>query len=340
MCDQGQLNLALDRVQQTDPKLAFYIMLPAGDSVRSFERALSMIAAGTLPTRLLSNLQVWVGNRKTTAEEAGRAVRSLLPLAQSGDSDAIAVAVDFVAYQINRVAPEEKSASLTEIFGDGLEDLWTLLELFVAHPARDEFWFAKVLQVATEVDVTRGCEIASQMMVSDSFPMKQEGEKLLGEIIQTYPEQAMEAIGRRMTEDATKNQFFMRKFPFLSAIPFEIVRAWIERVGMTGARAFARHLQPPFLDNHGQPQVPQQTEFFLTRFEDDDRTFSEFVAGVHSYQGYWGSYSEAREKDALQAKPFLTHRLRRVREWAVLEMRQAEHDAKVHGIREDEIGLR
>lgn len=140
--------------------------------------------------------------------------------------------------------------------------------------------------------------------------------------------------------ETTKNLFFVRKFSFVSAIPFDVVRAWLERVGVDGARAFARHLPPPFLDGEGRPQVPQLTEFVLERFEDDDRTFSEFVAGVHSYQGYWGSYSEAREKEALRAKPLLSHRLRRVREWALAEIRQAEHDAEIHGVREDEMGLR
>jgi hypothetical protein len=339
-CDLSELNRAIDRVQKVDPKLAFFIMLPAGDFVRSFERALTMVSGGQIPTRLLSNLQVWVGNRKTMPQEAGQAVRALIPIAQSGDRDAIDAAVDFVAYQINREAAEEKANLLTQIFGEKLEDLWTLLELFAAHPAREDFWFAKVLQVAIEVDVARGCEVASQMIVSDSFPLKQEGEQLLAALVQTYPEQTMEAIGRRMTDGATMNQFFIRKFSFVAAIPLDVAKTWLERVGVVGARAFARHLQPPYLDGAGQPQVPQLTEFILTRFEDDDRTFSEFVAGVHSYQGYWGSFSEAREKEGLQAKPFLTHRLRRIREWALIEMRQAEHDARVHGIREDEFGLR
>jgi hypothetical protein len=334
------LNRALDRVQESDPKLAFYIMLPGGDSVRSFERALAMVIAGTIPTRLLSNLQVWVGNRKTRPEEMGRAVRSLLAEAQAGDREAIDVAVDFVAYQINRVPPEEKVGLLIQIFGEKLEDLWRLLELFIAHPGRADFWFAKVLQVATSADVARGCEMASRMIVSDSFQVEQEGEKLLGDLVQSYPDQVMEAIGRRITDAATKNQFFIRKFSFVTAIPFEVVRAWLERVGVVGARTLARHLPLPFLDGNGEPQVPLLTEFVFTRFEDDDRTFSEFVAGVHSYQGYWGSYSAAREKEGLRAKAFLTHRLRRVREWALIEMQQAEHDAKVHRIHEEETGFR
>jgi hypothetical protein len=76
----------------------------------------------------------------------------------------------------------------------------------------------------------------------------------------------------------------------------------MERVGVVGARAFARHLPPPFLDGEGKPQVLQLTEYVLTRFEDDDRTFSEFVAGVRSYQGYWGSYAAAREKGGFRSE--------------------------------------
>jgi hypothetical protein len=75
----------------------------------------------------------------------------------------------------------------------------------------------------------------------------------------------------------------------------------------------------------------------LTQFEGDERTFSEFVADIHSFQGYRGSFSEARQKEALQAKAFLTDDSKRVREWALLEMQRAEEDARIHGIREDEM---
>jgi hypothetical protein len=186
--DLERLNQALDRVQEADPKLAFYILLPAGDHVRSFERVLSGLVAGTIPTRVMSNLQVWVGNRKTTPEEAGRAVRALIPIAQASDRDAIGVGIDFVAYQINREAPEEKTAVLAKIFCNRLEALWTLLELFVAQPSREDFWFARVLRAATELDVAHGCEVASQMLVSQSFPLMQEGQTLLTELVQTYPD--------------------------------------------------------------------------------------------------------------------------------------------------------
>ena len=51
--DLSQLNQELDRVQSINPKLAFYIMLPAGDLVRSFERALSMVRSRQIQARLL-----------------------------------------------------------------------------------------------------------------------------------------------------------------------------------------------------------------------------------------------------------------------------------------------
>jgi hypothetical protein len=174
------------------------------------------------------------------------------------------------------------------------------------------------------------------MIVGSSFPMKGEGEKLLEELLQIYPIAVMEALGRRLTEDESKNQFFLRKFSFLSTIPFDVARAWLEEVGVVGARAIARHLPPPYLTKTGQAEVPPLTEYVLTHFEDDPRTFSEFVAGVHSFQGYRGSYSAARQKEADEAKAFLNHRSKRVREWALLEVRQAEEDARIHGIREDE----
>ncbi|MHB8638734.1 MAG: hypothetical protein ACYDBL_02915 [Candidatus Acidiferrales bacterium] len=337
--DLGVLNQELDRVEGVNPKLAFYIMLPAGDSVHSFERALAMVSSRKIAARLLSNLQVWVGNRKTTPTEAGQAVRLLLPIAQSEDHSAIDIALDFVAYQINRVATEEKTNLLHQIFDKDITDLWALLELFVENPGREDFWFARVLRAAADLDPVRGCEIASQTVVGNSFPLKDEGGKLLEELAQLYPDQVMEAIGRRITDDATKDQFFIRKFSFPSSIPLNVITTWLEKIGVSGARAIARHLQAPYIDNNDQAVVPALTEFVLTHFEDDDRTFREFAIGVHSFQGYRGSYAEARRKEGLQAKRFLTHPSRRIREWAFLEVREAEHDSQVHGVREGELGL-
>ena len=337
--DLSVLNRELDRVAGTNPKLAFYIMLPAGDAVHSFERALAMVGSREIGARLLSSLQMWVGNRKTTPVEAGQAVRLLLPIAESEDPSVVDTALDFVAYQINRVHDDEKIKILNEIFGSDLSDLWRLLELFVENPGHEEFWFARVLRTTVDLDPERGCDIASRMVVGKSFPMKDEGEKLLEELALVHPNEVMEAVGRRMTDETTKGEFFVRKFSFVSSLPLKVVTDWLQRTGVNGARSIARHLRPPYVDSNDQPVVPELTEFILTHFEDDDATFREFAIGVHSLQGYRGSYAAARTAEGLVARRFVTHPSRRVREWALFEIREAEHDAKVHGLREDEFNL-
>jgi hypothetical protein len=328
-----RLNDALDHMQAANPRLAYYVMLPAGDSVHSFERAMSMVAAGRIPARLLVNLQVWVGNRKTTPDEARAAVRFLIPFVQSGET-----AIDFIAYQINRVKGDEQRKLLVQMFGDSLDELWTVMEAVVNNPGREAFWFVKVLQAAAVIDPIRACRIASRMLTSDDYQFSQQGQEIIAELAQHFPEQIMQVVGEQMTQSEKKQQFLFRKFPVLASLPFDVVVSWLKRVGVEGARAIARHLEPPNL-NSGQPWIPPLTEFVLTYFENDDRTFSEFVAGVHSFQLYTGSYSSARERESIVAKAFIGSPIRRVREWAQLELTQAEADARVHRIREEEFGM-
>ena len=74
--------------------------------------------------------------------------------------------------------------------------------------------------------------------------------------------------------------------------------------------------------------MPPLTAFVLEKFESDDRVFQEFCAGAHSLQSYVGDYAALREGEALEAELFLNHPLRRVREWAALEIDRAARDAE------------
>jgi hypothetical protein len=334
-----RLNQALDRVQEVDPRLAFFIMLPAGDLLHTFDRAMSMVSARQISPHLLSNFQVWVGNRKTTPEEVASVVKLLIPLIRAGDGEAGSIAVDFVAYLLNRLSSETQMQVLREVFGETLEDLWILLDSVVSNPGREGFWFAVVLSKVAESNPNRACDIAASMVLSDSFQFSRSGDEVFGTLAGRYPEQVMEAIGVRMMDEKTRNQFFYRKFPVLTALPIEVTKSWLLRVGVKGAQAIARHLQAPFVDNNG-PQVPPLTAFVLTEFEDDQRTFAEFVAGVHSYQAYVGSYADAREREGSLAKVFLTSPVKRIREWAAQEVRRAEEEARIHSIQEEELGFR
>jgi hypothetical protein len=105
------------------------------------------------------------------------------------------------------------------------------------------------------------------------------------------------------------------------------------------ATKIARHIPQPHVDAEGKPVIPELTEYVLTRFEDDDRTFAEFCAGAHSLQMYTGDIASAREGEAERARAFFDHPLRRIREWAGIEYESGMADAQRHREWGDETGF-
>src|SRR5260370_14260642 len=89
-----------------------------------------------------------------------------------------------------------------------------------------------------------------------------------------YPQEVMANVGSIMLDPATGVHFFISKFPFFTALPLNVVTAWLEGVGVEGARKIARHLPHPYLDA-GAPVVPALTALVVWRFEADDRTYSD-----------------------------------------------------------------
>ena len=266
-------------------------------------------------------------------------MRLLLPMAAGGDRIAGDTAIDFVAYQVNRAKDEGKRAILAQMFGATLDDYWNLVETVIKAPGREAFWFARVLRAAATIDTQRAIKIAAQMMASDDYQFGQEGEKVFGELAQSHPNEAMDAIGLLMTNPSQWKAILFRTFLVLADLPYETVASWLKKVGVDGARAIARHLEPPYLDADSRPHVPPLTEFVLTTFAGDDRTFKEFVAGVHSLQVYVGDASTHHEREGLVARAFLASPIRRVREWAQIELRYAEANAKIERIEEEEFGI-
>jgi len=111
-------------------------------------------------------------------------------------------------------------------------------------------------------------------------------------------------------------------------LPSDVVKRWIAGAGVEGARRLARHLPSPYLKDSATPVVPDLTAWVLTEFEEDDRVFKEFTAGVHSFQIYSGDIAAQHETEAAVARDFLDHPLRRIREWAEMEERWAMDAAR------------
>jgi hypothetical protein len=332
-----RLNGTLDEIEKANPLLSFYIAIAGGERTGSFERGVRLVRQEQISPALLGNFTVWIGSRKTEASEVRIAVDTLLPFLQSGDGVAGDVAVEFVSYQLAHCKTREDSLSrLIDIFQDrNLSIIWTLLGSVLLHPSREAFWFERLLGVVYPTDPGTACELCAEMMLSNNFHYSDAASKVFAALSSSYPELLMEAVGKYML-DPKQYRFFAGKFPYLAALPFNVVTDWLRRHGVAGSRPIARHLFPPFLDAEGKPQLHPLTEYVLREFDSDDRTFSEFVAGVHSFQSYVGSIATARASEAEVARTFLSHPLRRVRQWAEIEMRQAEAEAKRFQIMEEE----
>src|SRR5262249_5271882 len=137
----------------------------------------------------------------------------------------------------------------------------------------------------------------------------------------------MEAVGAALLGRARRSAFGIAAFPGLfEAIGLPRVVAWLDRHGSEHLRWMARHFARPYLNEAGQPVVPPLTEWLFREHEDDNEAFAWFLMGHHSGKVWTESDADpARRRREMQ--PFLTHELRRVREWAEDEIRTAEEQS-------------
>ncbi len=326
------LNRWLDSLEATAPILAFQLAHAGGDAVRLFERTVRLVKSSKLPAVYLRNFAIWVGNRKVTREEVVAILRLLLPLAKGGDTACSDVMIDFLGYRAHE-------SNLRELLADEDERslVWDVLTAATEHPGREAHWWSQALLAAAATDQGRATRLACHAATSDNFQLSDEAEKVVSQFATKYPEEVMNDLGALILSESVGWKFFLGKYPFFTTLPLDTVTRWLEREGVEAARRVARHLPGPSLDSEGNPILHPLTEFVLSGFEEDDRTFREFCAGVHSLQMYVGSYASARQKEAEVAEKFFGHRLRRIREWARMEYDAALRDVEQDLQEEDEM---
>ena len=198
------------------------------------------------------------------------------------------------------------------------------LELSLAAVGFEASFWVRLAEDLAAVDSDTGVRLLAQALVSlDSNTRDLAAESLIG-LAKIFPSAVMEAIGASALSLTDGRMFWTNNFSrLLAAIPEGVVRDWLDRAGKYGARAIARHLPPPAPRDKGEPLVPPLTEFVLSRFEDDDEVFREFLAGAHAGRGYTGDILAQHEEEAETARQFLNHPLKRVREWAAAEVKSA-----------------
>jgi hypothetical protein len=105
----------------------------------------------------------------------------------------------------------------------------------------------------------------------------------------------------------------------IAQVPPELVLRWVRREGLHAARAIARHLPRPYVDESNNPVVPALLDALLDEF-DDDEVFDNFLAGSHSGVSWRGNGSSHFEREADDARKFLTHPNKRIVQWAAHEV--------------------
>ena len=323
------INLKLDELEEKYPIFAFQIALVGGERIKTFERAVRLIETGKLPAYHLRNFTHWVGSARVSDAQVLTALKLLLPHAEANEypySDAL---MDFLGARLyeNR---------LKNLMAEEPELVWRILEFFTEHPGRQEvFWWAKCMDAMVSIDPSRAIKITCKGLVSESFQMSDNASQLLSSWAPRYPEEIMSELGSVVLDDRYGVRFFISKFPIFNALPQTTVKNWLTKVGAKGAQRVARHLPSPFVNADGKPVLPELTEWVLSEFEDDDRVFAEFCAGVHSYQVYRGDAALEHEVEANVARKFFAHPVPRIRQWAKAEHASALKSAQIHREWED-----
>jgi len=196
-------------------------------------------------------------------------------------------------------------------------------------------WGEIVRKALPYVDADAGAELLAHALVSSNLDIRDISEKLMEQLADRAPESVMNALGRVMLDEHRGWHFRVSRFKIFEILPVDNVARWLDRSGSEGALQIARHLPPPFLTAEGDPKLHPTTELVLTKFGEDARVFSEFCAGVHSWQTYWGDIAAAKEKEAKVAEKFLTYPLPAVQKWADVEISSALQQATLFRGEED-----
>jgi len=103
----------------------------------------------------------------------------------------------------------------------------------------------------------------------------------------------------------------------------EIVQRLVRKFGLIGARALANHLIAPYPTADDPMHVPPMTAWLLQEFEADDQVFSLFCTNRYNRRAYFGNSRNDSVEFLERMTAYLSHALRRVREWARLQINSA-----------------
>lgn len=332
----SQLCEILDLAGEPHPSQIFAITLQSDVSEAGFKRLLKLAHRTENASLSLERLAYGFWSQLLNTEMKAQVIETLSSLGQQGDAYADHIALDLIllwGHEEWKELPESIAVHTVSI----LEHSLTKPPRF-----RSNEWLHAVRKLPTPYDETKLkliTRVATDPRLDVDLDLTNGAENMLHQLAKNSPKSVMEAIGERALDPETRVSFFYRNFTGLfDAIGLDVVTEWVGRVGEPGALAIARHLFSPMPSAANPTQVPPLTEWLLSEFEHSDEVFSEFCAGRHAGQICFGSLSAIFEGTEERMQPYLTHRLRRIREWAQHEIANAKGMQAWDAQREAEFG--
>jgi hypothetical protein len=315
----------LEQLEATRPNVAVDILSQGGDLIDGFQRVIRLVEKHAVPIPYLAYFSMGVGDRKLTVDEVGRVLPLFIEAVEAADGDAARAGLRFFATLLYA----ERGTTTESLLADQaiLSCAWTLAETslpFVAAPTHAD-WMEIVERLAV-YDTERAVGLWARALAGDDRWLATEAEEQLTKFAKEHPEAVLREFGNLLLDHELgwRLQVHVSR-DLVARLPEELILAWVRDHGLAAARAIARHLPQPCMDESHEPVVPHLTETVLGEF-DDDQVLARFLEGSRT-ECWTGYASERFRRQAEDARRFLSNPNPRIRQWAKQEMAHREQMA-------------
>lgn len=333
------INEVFDKIQNEAPVIAHELCLVGGDNTRSFERSILLFDEGLLLPMHLSAFIYGIGDRGLTAHETIIIIERLLPYVYKGDELSTRVIFSLI---FKSLCKNKKSLEKEELDPDLENLIWKVVNTVEPNSSHSVYEWERILTCLLKINPEQVISILCRYIGNEDYLLDKHASALLATIGKNHSYTVINILGETLLDQKRSMSFFIRKYDdLIQSIATEDIISWVEKYGVKAAEVLARHLPLPYIDNESlTPTIPRLTEYILSKFEDEERVFREFIAGAHSFQTYSGDIAAQLENEAEIAKKFLNSKIKRIREWALHEIESLEYEAKQWRIRNEENDLK
>jgi hypothetical protein len=314
----------LDQVALARPELAASATTSADISVRGFRRLMAVIDRVPAPaSRFLRRLALGDWLRALTEKERIEALEALKRLVDSGEDSAAAVGMDLILMWDHRdkAVIKSKLASVALLLAGSPG---------VTESQDDTYNWQQVLKALSPIYPREVCRLITDFITAPGNVAKlldQEIVQIIASVAAIDAQGVMQVVGDALLDRKRRAIFGITVIPgFFEAIGLKSVSEWVNAQSSDVLPWLARHFQSPYLDKDNKPCLPPLTEWLFREHEGNQKAFEWFCMG-RGTRAFTESEVDPVRKRA-QMQPFLSHELRRVREWAEYEIHTEEKDAE------------